>query len=538
MSKAENDNGGQLRSKTGPARTGSLYWTKSGWRARLRVEVDGETVQKSFDLETTDKQAARVKLRRLVKQHAPVAELAAEAKRTETFKDAAERIVGDSTIRSKKARLDRLRRLVFPSLGAKPIEAIVAGDVREILTTLADGGASKEYCAKLRNDVGAVLGELWRADMLPENVCAKVRIPKHAKVDTRERAVLTDDELMRYLVWQHPSEKRRNAVLERQVMALVSRVFGGLRHGDLKAIRWESFNIGENGTFETGWAPREKTKRPQALLVPEMLRPILRDWWERAGRPRTGPVFPARRGPRAGQHKAAGSIAKYLRRDLARAFGIEAPLAEPYVRGNGRPDVRYTWKPVREMTDRERELLTDTEFTRATDFHSFRRQFKQALADAGVELQTAMALSGATDAKAHQRYLQNTAKLRAIPAAALPQLSIAHAQFSEAQNENGLFFSGRSRDRTYDFDRVKQAGETGLKRFPPVTTDPNSAPAHAGLDPSAPCTVDMHGSPERSTATKAGLLLDAALADALLSMALRGLASRAALALVAEVAGP
>jgi hypothetical protein len=70
-----------------------------------------------------------------------------------------------------------------------------------------------------------------------------------------------------------------------------------------------------------------------------------------------------------------------------------------------------------------------------------RWKHKQGLADAGVELQTAMALSGASDAKTHQRYLQNTAKARQIPAAALPQLSIGHAQPANAQSRS-VWFSG------------------------------------------------------------------------------------------------
>src|SRR5690606_21550931 len=190
----------------------------------------------------------------------------------------------------------------------------------------------------------------------------------------------------------------RGAVLERQTMACVSRMFGGLRLGDLKAIRWEAFTV-DDGRFPTGWVPREKTARPQLLEVPEMLRPILRDWWERAGRPMEGPVFPVRRGKRAGEQRGHGSPARSLRRDLARAFGIEELREVPFVRSNGRPDVRREWVRVRDLNPRERELLEETEFTRPVEFHSFRRAFKQALADAGVDLQTAMTLSGATDPK-------------------------------------------------------------------------------------------------------------------------------------------
>src|SRR6185436_13553995 len=114
----------------------------------------------------------------------PIALLAEEAKRIETFTEAAERIVGESTIRTKKARLDRLRRLTYPAIGAKPVTKIVAGDVREILKGLADDGYSKQQCLHVRNDISAVLGDLWRMDMLTENVCEKVRLPSNATVDT------------------------------------------------------------------------------------------------------------------------------------------------------------------------------------------------------------------------------------------------------------------------------------------------------------------------------------------------------------------
>src|SRR5690606_39745139 len=68
----------------------------------------------------------------------------------------------------------------------------------------------------------------------------RVRIPDGARVDSRERAVLTDQELAVYLAWEHPDPYERGAVLERQTMACVSRMFGGVRLGDLRAIRWEA----------------------------------------------------------------------------------------------------------------------------------------------------------------------------------------------------------------------------------------------------------------------------------------------------------
>ena len=407
----------------GRPRTGSLYWTKSGWRARLTIDVDGVEIRKSFDLETMDKRVARIKMRRLLEQpDAGAPELAAEAKRVETFAQAADRIIKASGIRSSTLRLGRLKKHAFPEFGSKPVDAVTASDVEDMLEAIAGAGGSRQACVHLRNDVSAVLGELARLDVLPSNAAKKARIPKTAKLDRRERAVLTDEELLAYLAWEHPQEHEQGGVRERQTMACVSRVFGGLRLGDLRAMTWEAFDAAE-GRFLWGWAPRRKTERPQQLEVPAVLRPILRDWWERAGRPTSGPVFPLRRGEHAGgARQTHDSPAEALRRDLRRAFGIEARVP---------PDVRrkkkgrkLVWREVRKLTDREAEILSNTRYTKQVDFHSFRRAFKQALADAGVELTQALALSGASDVKAHLRYLTNTSKMRKVPDAALPSFGM------------------------------------------------------------------------------------------------------------------
>ncbi len=42
-----------------------------------------------------------------------------------------------------------------------------------------------------------------------------------------------------YLGWQHPDERFQNAVLQRQVMSVLARTFGGLRTGDEHALTGE-----------------------------------------------------------------------------------------------------------------------------------------------------------------------------------------------------------------------------------------------------------------------------------------------------------
>jgi integrase len=417
----------------------------------MTIDVDGVEIRRSFDLGTTDKRVAKIKLARLLEQPAAApADLAAEAKRSETFTQAAERIIKASGIRSATLRLGRLRKHAFPAFGPKVVQAVTASDVEEMLDAIAASGGSRQACVHLRNDASAVLGELWRLEVLASNVAKKARIPKTAKLDRRERAVMTDSEMLLYLAWEHPLEHEQESVRERQTMACVSRVFGGLRLGDLRAMCWESFDSSD-GAFVWGWAPRRKTERPQQLEVPSVLRPILRDWWERAGRPTEGPVFPLRRGERAGEARDHhDSPADALRRDLRRAFGIDARTRSEGRKKKGR---KLAWREVRKMTAREAELLTDTKFTRRVDFHSFRRAFKQALADAGVELTQALALSGASDVKAHLRYLANTSKMRRVPDAALPSFGMEFrhgGQISTPPDSSGASASSEVREMTIE----------------------------------------------------------------------------------------
>ena len=76
------------------------------------------------------------------------------------------------------------------------------------------------------------------------------------------------------------------------------------------------------------WPYARRRRDPQRIEVPEALRPILRDWWTRAGKPTTGHVFPPLRGKRvdpddktgASHQKTGVSHAAAMRRDLQAAF--------------------------------------------------------------------------------------------------------------------------------------------------------------------------------------------------------------------------
>jgi integrase len=417
---------------------GQLIWVNgAGWAGRFYATVEGERVRVYRVLCTKNKPVARRKLAKLIAE-GNVSQ--AEARRPETFEEAARRILDEqkaSGLKTWKARRQRYESYVFPSLGSCAPADVRAADVRAVLEAVRDAGKARQMMIHVKNDISAVLGTLWRAEQLAENVCARVLVPQALQRATertkKERAVLTDNELVQYLGWQHPDERFQGATLERQTMACVARMFGGLRTSDLHAIKWEQF---DTNAFEWGYAPRKKGStlarggKPQLLTIPEMLRPILRDWWERGGRKAAGLIFPKRRGEGVGVEGRLGSShARALRTDMRRVLGIDKAVTRTIVRkfpnGSERTDTRVTWKvSARPLTARETTLFTETEFTLPVDFHSWRRSYNQALADAGVNAQQAKALAGHSTLAAHERYLQNSEKARTIPAAALPNAGI------------------------------------------------------------------------------------------------------------------
>jgi len=433
----------------GRPRKGTLEFRGKSWHARLTVTVETVSVRKWFDLGTDNKAVARRKLVRLIKEReaneTPLEQLAEVAKRAETVTEAAERIFKERVGEVRDVVNDpiRFRKHVAPHIGKLAVTDVGSSHIREVLNAGKDDGKSRKSLVHLRRVMNLIFALLWQDEVISENPVARVKVPKVA-TDKRERAVLTDDELVRYLGWQHPEEHHGMAVLERQTMSCISRCFGGIRTGDIHALRWESLDT-DDGQFRFGWAPRKKTARPQLLEIPEMLRPLIRDWWERAGRPSTGLLFAARRGENAGSGPKVGvSQAGALRRDLRRAFGVDVWNAETR---------RFAQPKDRELSPRERELFEDTTFTKPVDFHSWRRAYSQALANAGASAQQAQALAGHSSLDAHALYLRNTSKMAEVPAAALPSIRV----LPQLVGKTARISRGRQKRKTPVFTGVFQS---------------------------------------------------------------------------------
>jgi integrase len=270
----------------------------------------------------------------------------------------------------------------------------------------------------MRATVLRILESAWREELVTENVAKRTTVPD-VDEERKSRAVLADAEIGQLLA--HP---RVDA--EIKLLVLLSRTIGGMRTGDLNRLDWGSFSPAFTSCTFVRRKTRRKKPEPQTLDVPEAVRPFLDAWWRAAECPEAGPVFPARRGRRAGKEKkqAKQSYAERLRAELRIAFGLDAW-----------DETRGKWvRDAREPTPRERELLEGSTTLQPVDFHSTRRAYATALARVGVNEQTAMVLTGHSDPKVHQRYLE-ALNVRALPAGAVPVLEPgAVAVFAANQN--------------------------------------------------------------------------------------------------------
>lgn len=400
--------------RKGPPRTGSLYWTKSGWRARIRVEIDGETVQKSYDLETKDKAVAKLKLKRLVALNAPPAPEEAKAAVTVAeFADAWLKRREGLNIAAASYERRYIDRVWIPAIGRLPFGAVTKAQIQDVLDAAARGEIrpkprnehdkperySRQSIAHMRATLVRLFKAAWKDELIAENKAERTEIPD-IEEETKARAVLTDGEIGQLL-----AEPKVDSELK--LLVLLSRTIGGLRAGDLNALDWTAFSPG----FATCTFVRRKTrkKRPaaQTLVVPEPVRAFLNVWWGNQGCPQAGPVFPVRRGKRAGEAKKRSnmSYADRLRRALLVA-GVT-----------------------------RHELHHETATTLPVDFHSTRRAYATALARVGVNEQTAKVLTGHSDSKTHQRYVASL--IGELPEGAVPSLSTDHAQLlRRASNRN------------------------------------------------------------------------------------------------------
>jgi integrase len=390
---------------------GALIWLDRSqqWAWRGWVMLEGERVRKQLALGTTVRSVAKAKAARIVAGGIAPEE---QASRPETFSEAAERIVNrqrDEGLVSWRIRMARIRNWINPVCGQVQVDKINADHIRDVLAAAHAAGLKKATLEHLRADCSVVMGELWRANAVAENVVAKVRVPRNAHVDDRRRIVPTDHELMQLIASGQVSP-------ELQVAVLLARTIGGQRTSDLMAADWSRVDRANWKLFDV---VRPKTGASDTHEIPDMTAPILESWWHASGKPASGPLFPVRKGSRQGERKIKVCWAGALRDALWIAdVGRPASGSPSALEGRLRPSTG--------LSKEDCLLQTDTARTRRTGFHQIRRAY--VTATHRVELDPAMQMRLASHASwaVHQGYIE-AEQVLSLPDKALPSFAITES---------------------------------------------------------------------------------------------------------------
>lgn len=422
---------------------GSLFWLERSqqWAWRGYVVREGVVVRDQIALGVRGKEAIGWAKAEQIVCNGAEPPTPAKKERPETFEEAARRIVavqaaqgikeamptgklkGDDTcVEDTSPRMRRLRRWAFPHIGRMWVTLIESDQIDEILANAVKAGKAKSTVDHIRDDLSTIFRSLHKSKRVGDNPVALVSVPANAKEDKRKRIVLTDHEFSRFMACPEVDE-------ELHTLALVSRALGGMRTSDLHAWDWSFI---DTESWSQGLVARPKTGTIDEHVIPEVVVPILRAWWDLSGRPRSGPVFPARKGLRVGEQKKRGtSYADRLRKALW-AAGITRPmpgfdeLQARIERQVERAIGKVQRAAIRRAGDKELRKLcyiqTASARFKPVDFHSFRRAYVTAVQKATQDLAASMRLAGHTDTKTHLGYRAHDEVLR-LPDGALPNLA-------------------------------------------------------------------------------------------------------------------
>lgn len=375
----------------------------------------------------------------------------AEVNRIETADEAFARVVpelGRDGFTTWEDRLSRLKRYASPEIGSLPITNVDSGCIRLVLhSKLVKESLAKTSVRHLRNDLLAVFGHLKETSLVPVNPVIGVKLPGRLREEKRPRVLLTDGEFDTFMTCN-----RVPKIL--QLKALCSRNFGGMRTSDLHA--WDWVHVDLEG-FEVAQVYRPKTdgqvgeNQPTlelvTLVIPEQLAGMLRAYWEKQGKPTSGPVFPVLKGKRKGQRQTKRSHARELRyylwaagvhrpmpgfdAALAHLRAVEAELAKARAdKAKGRVrGLQRSCKAAQKAAQALDVLQVGNDQYQCVEFHSFRRLFATAVGASGLNMQTAMALTGHKSPTTHLKYVKLSQKAPLqIPASAVAVVSASPLQ--------------------------------------------------------------------------------------------------------------
>lgn len=184
-------------------------------------------------------------------------------------------------------RMNNLKIRVYPAIGHFRLDKITARQIQQFINDLAKNGKnlrsgkplSRKTVVHHLSFISDVFGYAVKMDMLSENPCAKVSVPKGEK---KEKEIYTLEEVEQLFVLLE------KAPIKYRVFFTLA-IYSGFRRGELLGLEWKDVDFDNNvisvrrtsnytkarGTY----TDTTKTKKSQrSLKFPQLVMDLLRDY--------------------------------------------------------------------------------------------------------------------------------------------------------------------------------------------------------------------------------------------------------------------
>ena len=212
---------------------------KAGWEASVYLKREGKKVRKTFAREseakawrseaTTSAAAGKLKSATTLTV-AEAAWLWLEAADTGAVRDRAGKVFKPSTLRSYRSAL-RLR--VLPEFGAVRLSEIRRGDVQAFVDRLLGTGCAASTIANTLDPLRAIYRHAVRRELVAVNPTVELELPA---ADGRRERIASPAEATALLA--------ALPAMDRPLWATA--FYGGLRRGELQALRWGDVDLGRS----------------------------------------------------------------------------------------------------------------------------------------------------------------------------------------------------------------------------------------------------------------------------------------------------
>jgi integrase len=278
----------------------------------------------------------------------------------------------DGTVRRYEGTAKRLLELLDKKADL-PIGAVTPTDIKEVFDKLAGFGLAPTSLSCERATISSIFNTAIRLDLISSNPTKAIELPDHSKHKQVKRLIFTPEQVQWLLDAATPEWKT----------AILAAYYCGLRLGDAVMLGWSNVDFVANELKIT------QRKTGEAVEVP--LHPSLQAHLSAIAKDDTGPLCPGL----ASTYSRGSSLSREFL-GLMKKVGIGNESVATAGKGN----------------------------LSRLSFHALRKSFNSALANAGVDQEMRMSMTGHLSKSVNDTYTKMEAEKKAKATGLLPSLKV------------------------------------------------------------------------------------------------------------------